>query len=89
MKQVCKFRKGADIMETVQGLQTSIPDAIDYYRIKDTSCPSSYNNQKDLSDVGSRVKEPFDVIEYDRSFTRLRKYMKDEISMEKLHDKTK
>lgn len=80
MIQICHFRQGADIMETVQGLQTSIPSAIDYYRIKDTSCPSSYNNQKNLGDVGNRIREPFDVIEYDRSFTRLRKYMKDEVS---------
>lgn len=82
MIQLCKFRPGADIMETVQGLEVSVPDALDYFRIKDTSCPSSYNKQKSLSDVGSRVREPFDVIEYDRSFTRLRKYMKDEVSKE-------
>lgn len=82
MKQTCKFRQGADIMQTVQGLQTSIPEAIDYFRIKDTSCPSNYNKQTTTADVGKRVAEPFDIIEYDRSFTRLRKYMKDEVSKE-------
>lgn len=86
MKQECKFRQGADIMSTVQGLQTSISDAIDYFRIKDTSCPSSYNGQKNISDVGTRVRELFDVIEYDRSFTRLRKYMKDEVAKDKEKD---
>lgn len=86
MIQECRFQQGADIMETVQGLQTSIPDAIDYFRIKDTSCPSSYNGQKNISDVGNRVREPFDVIEYDRSFTRLRKYMKDEVAQVKDKD---
>lgn len=82
MIQNCHFRENADILQTVQGLQTSIPDAIDYFRIKDTSCPSNYNKQKDVSMVGDRVREPFDVIEYDRAFTRLRKYMKDEVSKE-------
>ena len=77
MKQTCKFRKGADITETVQGLQVNIPQAIDYSRVKDTSVPSSYNGQKDVSEVGDRIREPFDVIEYDRSYTRLRKYIND------------
>lgn len=78
MQQICKFRSGADILETVQGLQCSIPDAIDFFRIKDTSCPSSYNGQKNLDEVGLRIREPFDVIEYDRSYTRLRKYINED-----------
>lgn len=76
-------------METVQGLQTSIPDAIDYFRIKDTSCPSNYNKQTNTSDVGRRVAEPFDVIEYDRAFTRLRKYMRDEVAKDKDKEQSK
>lgn len=77
MKQTCKFNKMSDITETVQGLAVNIPVALDYSRIKDTSVPSSYNGQKDVDEVGERVREPFDVIEYDRSYTRLRKYIND------------
>lgn len=79
MKQDCKFRQGADIIETQPGLQVNIPDSIDYHRIQDTSVPAMYNGQKELSDVGQRIREPFDVIEYDRAYTRIRHYhnMKD------------
>lgn len=83
MIQICTFRSGADILETVQGLQSSIPDAIDFFRIKDTSCPSNYNGQKSLDDVGARIREPFDVIEYDRSYTRLRKYINEDSKKQK------
>lgn len=77
MKQICEFRQGADILETQSGLATSIPDAIDYGRIKDTSVPSSYNGQKNLTEVGERVREPFDVIEFDRTYTKVRKQIND------------
>ena len=77
MKQVCKFRSGADILATQAGLATSIPDAIDYGRIKDTSVPSSYNGQKALQEVGKRIEQPFDVIEFDRTYTRIRKSIND------------
>lgn len=87
MKQSCKFRSGADILETVPGLQASIPEAIDFFRIKDTSCPSSYNGQKNLDEVGSRIREPFDVIEYDRSYTRLRKYINEDSKKKKEEEK--
>lgn len=77
MKQVCKVSIGADIIETVQGLQVNIPDSLDYARIKDTSVPAHYNGQKHPSEVGTRISEPFDVIEYDRAYTKLRKYIND------------
>ena len=89
MKQICKFRKGADIAETVQGLAVNVPQAIDYSRIKDTSVPSSYNGQKDVAEVGERIREPFDVIEYDRSYTRLRKYINDSEYQKKQENKDK
>lgn len=72
MKQECKFQSGRDIVQTVPGLQVSISDSIDYHRIQDTSVPSMYNGQQTFEDVGSRIHEPFDVIEYDRTYTRIR-----------------
>ncbi len=77
MKQICEYREGADILRTQEGLQTNIPESIDYGRIKDTSVPSNYNMQKDLAEVGMRVREPFDVIEFDRTYTRIRKSIND------------
>lgn len=72
MKQSPKFVSGPDITQTAPGLGVNIPDSIDYHRIQDTSVPAMYNGQKSLSDVGTRIREPFDVIEYDRSYTRVR-----------------
>lgn len=88
MKQVCKFRQGADILATQSGLATSIPDAIDYGRIKDTSVPSSYNGQKSLQEVGQRIGEPFDIIEFDRTYTKVRKSIND-AEFERTKDKVK
>lgn len=80
MIQICKVSIGSDIMETVQGLQVNIPDSLDYARIKDTSVPAHYNGQKNPAEVGNRLSEPFDVIEYDRAYTKLRKYIRDDSS---------
>lgn len=72
MKQICKFVSGRDIVQTVPGLQVNISDSIDFHRIQDTSVPSMYNGQQDISEVGTRIREPFDVIEFDRTYTRIR-----------------
>lgn len=74
MKQTCRFQSGRDIMQTVPGLEVKVSDSIDYHRIQDTSVPSMYNGQQTFEDVGSRIHEPFDVIEYDRAYTRVRHY---------------
>lgn len=87
MIQKCAFREGADILETQQGLQVNIPESIDYGRIKDTSVPANYNMQKDLAEVGIRVREPFDVIEFDRTYTRIRKSINDAEYEKKKTDK--
>lgn len=72
MRQSCKFVSGRDIVQTVPGLQVNISDSIDFHRIQDTSVPSQYNGQQTMEDVGVRIREPFDVIEYDRTYTRIR-----------------
>lgn len=87
MKQVCKFKSGADILETQPGLATVISDAIDFGCIKDTSVPSSYNGQKALKEVGQRIGEPFDIIEFDRTYTKVRKSINDAEFAKKKEDK--
>lgn len=77
MRQVCLFNEKTDIVQTQRGLEQNIPDALDYSRIVDTSVPAQYNGQKELAEIGSRIAEPFDVIEYDRTYTRLRKFIND------------
>lgn len=73
----CKSHAGADILSVQRGLAVHIPDALDYGRIKDTSVSSQYNSQKSLAEVGQRIAEPFDVIEFDRTYTRIRKQIND------------
>lgn len=80
MRCIHKYDPKKDIQAVVPGLQVNIPDSLDYNRIKDTSVPAHYNGQKETSEVGRRVYEPFDVIEYDRSYTRIRKAIRDKKS---------
>lgn len=88
MKQTCVFVSGRDIVQTVPGLQVNISDSIDFHRIQDTSVPSQYNGQQLIEDVGVRIREPFDVIEYDRTYTRIRhKVLKEKAEKESKGDK--
>lgn len=77
MKQTCKYRKGADIMHVVPSQGVIIPDALDLGRIQDTCVHTDFNGQDTIESVGSRIEQPFDVIEFERSYTRLRKYIND------------
>lgn len=77
MKQVCKFRKGADIVEVVPNLGVDVCNAIETGIIQDTSANVFHNMMEELGEVGMVVRDPFDIIEYDRSYSKFRKYVKD------------
>lgn len=77
MKQICEFKKGADIMETQPCLAVDINDQLESGNIVDTCVPANYNEQKAIEEIGSRVRDQFDVIEFERSYTKLRKYIND------------
>lgn len=64
-------------MHVVPSQGVVIPDALDYGRIQDTCVHTDFNGQSSCAEVGTRIEQPFDVIEYDRSYTRLRKYIND------------
>lgn len=78
MRQICKKNPQSDIMETVPQLSVNVNDGIETGNIVDTCVPANYNGQSSIDEVGSRVREPFDVIEYERSYTRLRKFINDD-----------
>lgn len=78
MIQCCKYDKVADICDVVQGLGVDVCNAIETGVIQDTSATTFHNMMKDFAEIGPVVREPFDVIEYDRSYTKFRKYVKDE-----------
>lgn len=77
MKQVCKFRKGADIVEVVPNLDVDVCNAIETGIIQDTSASVFHNMMKELGEVGMVARDTFDIIEYDRSYSKFRKYVKD------------
>lgn len=83
MKQTCKYDPMRDILEVVEGLSVNLDKALTSGVIRDTSVPAQYNMQKELAEVGNRVSEPFDVIEYERAYTRIRKQIKDKKDEEK------
>lgn len=82
MKQICSKNKATDIMETVPQLAVNLTDGIETGNVIDTCVPAHYNGQASIEEVGSRVREPFDVIEFERSYTKLRKYVNDHLSDE-------
>lgn len=77
MKQVCKFCKGADIVEVVPELGVDVNNAISTGIIQDTSASVFHNMMKDLGEVGMVARDPFDIIEYEHSYAKFRKYVKD------------
>lgn len=72
MKQVCKFNKVTDIVAFQPGLSPDVNLAISSGVIPDTTSETSHNGLSELSDIGRRISEPFDVIEYDRAFSRVK-----------------
>lgn len=73
----CKFCKGADIVEVVPNLGVDVNSVIESGIIQDTSASVFHNDMKELGEVGLVVRDPFDVIEYERSYSKFRKYVKD------------
>lgn len=78
MRQICCFCKGADIVEVVPNLGVDVCNAIETGVIQDTSATVFHNMMKQLGEVGIVARDPFDVIEYERSYVKFRKYVKDE-----------
>lgn len=88
MKQICKYVKDADIVEVVPNLGVDMRNAISTGIIQDTSASVFHNMMKELGEVGIVAREPFDIIEYDRSYSKFRKYVNDkESSKDKEKDK--
>lgn len=77
MRQECKFCKGADIVEVVPNLGVDICQSIESGIIQDTSASVFHNMMQELGEVGMVARDPFDIIEYERSYSKFRKYVKD------------
>ena len=77
MKRVCKFCKGADIVEVVPNLGVDVASAIENGIIKDTSASVFHNMMKEFPEIGQVARDNFDIIEYERSYAKFRKYVND------------
>lgn len=83
MRQVCKFDEKTDITPVVPALGVDVNSAIETGIIQDTSASVFHNEMKELGEVGIVARDPFDVIEYERSYSKFRKYVKDNESKSK------
>ena len=80
MIQTCKYCKNADIVEVVPNLGVDVCNAIETGIIQDTSASVFHNMMKELGEVGMVARDPFDIIEYERSYSKFRNYVKDKES---------
>lgn len=72
MRQSCIFNPLTDIVAFHPGCSPDVNLAISSGVIPDTTSETSYNGLEELSDIGHRVRDPFDVIEYDRAYSRIK-----------------
>lgn len=73
MKCICKYKKGADI-EPVQ--ISDNPDLKGMIRngvVRNTATECFYNEQKETSEVGGRIRDQFDVVEAQGTFDNMRR----------------
>lgn len=77
MKQICKFNKQRDITPTNPALDPCHKQAIREGVVRDTSATAFYNMQKEIEEVGGRISDEFDFIEYDHAYRKYRKRIED------------
>lgn len=68
----CRFKKGRDIMDVVPNSCPNITELIEKDAIQDKSVPALFNQMESVADIGGRVRNNFDIFEYQSSVTRIR-----------------
>lgn len=63
---------GRDIIPVVQSGAPDITDLIEKDAIQDRSVPAQFNQIEDVADIGGRVRNRFDILEYNNSITKIR-----------------
>lgn len=77
MRQICKFNDVRDITPTNPALDPDVFGSIRAGIVKDTATTTFYNMQTDPSEVGVRVNDLFDVIEYENALRLYRREVED------------
>lgn len=78
-----KYKKGRDILPVVNSNPHDITALIEKDAIQDKSVPAMFNQMEDVADIGGRVRNRFDILEYQNSVTRIRGARKKESSATK------
>lgn len=73
-----KYVEGSDICEVVPSLGVDVVKAVETGIIKDTGARVFHNMMQELGEVGIVARDQFDIIEYERSYAKFRKYVNDE-----------
>lgn len=75
MKQSFTYDSHKNIQRVIPGCSPDLTKAIRTGVIPATGTSSDYNGLEELSDIGKRVREPFDVIHFDREYSRIERQM--------------
>lgn len=67
-----QYRAGRDIIPVVQSGAPDITELIEKDAIQDRSVPAQFNQIEDVADIGGRVRNRFDILEYNNSITKIR-----------------
>lgn len=73
MRQICKYRKGVDIQRVQPASGADLKGAIRNGIVRNTATECFYNEQKETSEVGSRIRDQFDVVEAQGALEHMRK----------------
>ena len=68
----CRFCKGRDIISVVPCNSPNITELIEKDAIQDKSVPALFNEISSFEDIGFRVRNRFDILEYQSSVVRIR-----------------
>lgn len=72
MLQECKFQKGRDIVETNPDLAFDFKESVRKGIVTDTSAKTFHNMLENGEDIGPRLRDNFDMIQYDNALRAYR-----------------
>ncbi len=67
-----RYVAGRDIRPVVETGAQDITDLIEKDAIQDKSVPAQFNQIENVVDIGGRVRNRFDILEYNNSITKIR-----------------
>lgn len=67
-----RFRSGRDIMDVAPNDCPNITELLEKDAIQDRSVPALFNQIEGIADIGARVRDRFDILNYQNSMVRIR-----------------